>query len=176
MKLEFYPESKILLQRAEPVERFDSELSDIIEEMFKLMYAAQGVGLAAPQVGIQKRFFILDARDKNTGKHIVAVNPDVHKCGNKTNVRSEACLSMPGITGNVRRFNEVVVEYYDTKGDYHWTTCSGLAARAAQHEADHLDGWLFPFYNLPMNPEDYFIERDPRPMDIITPSDVLSLR
>ncbi|MBI4613164.1 MAG: peptide deformylase [Planctomycetes bacterium] len=143
MKIVLYPDPN-LLQEAAPVEEFDSELREKVEEMFPLMYEAKGCGLAAPQVAWLLRVFIVNlAGEAGKGEEKAYVNPRiVEKRG--TVVAEEGCLSIPGVTGPVRRASWVRIEASDLAGKtFQEESTSELHARVLQHELDHLNGILF---------------------------------
>ena len=132
------------LQRAAaPVTTFDEELQRLIDDMIDTMYAAPGVGLAAPQVGVAKRVCVIDLSvGKRGGELLTLVNPEfVGRDGMQ--LEEEGCLSVPGFTSTVARPKRVIVRGLDRHGDMHTIEGSGLLARALQHEMDHLDGHLF---------------------------------
>ena len=129
---------EVLRKVCRPVEKFDEKLSDLIEDMFETMYKANGVGLAAPQIGILKRIAVIDIGE---GAHEF-INPRIiDASGEQTD--TEGCLSCPGVWGTVSRPNFVTVEAYDRNGDRFILSASELFARAICHELDHLDGKLF---------------------------------
>ncbi len=132
--------SDVLRAKCEPVEEVTDELKRIIAEMIDLMHESNGVGLAAPQVGLTLRFFVYDVGD-DKGAHAI-INP---KIVNKIGVRwdSEGCLSMPGLYGDVLRADKVVVTGLDENGNKVRMKASGLLSTCIQHETDHLDGVLF---------------------------------
>lgn len=129
---------EVLRKVCRPVEKFDEKLSDLIDDMLETMYKANGVGLAAPQIGILKRIAVIDIGE---GPHEF-INPRiVDASGEQTD--TEGCLSCPGVWGTVSRPNFVTVEAYDKNGDRFILSASELFARAICHELDHLDGKLF---------------------------------
>jgi peptide deformylase len=146
LQLQFYPDSKILVEKAEPVERIDSELRDIIHEMTVVMKGNDGIGLAAPQVGINKRVFVIQTKQNTV---IACINPHIEKFGAKTVLMQEGCLSLPGLYGDVTRPSEIGVTFTKLDGKKLTTWLNKMEARVFQHELDHLDGWLFPFYMIP---------------------------
>jgi peptide deformylase len=135
-----------ILQRASaPVTEFDDELRKLVADMFESMYAAQGIGLAAPQLGIPKRLTVIDLSNKKEPKDkIVLINPVITLQEGKQ-VEEEGCLSLPEIREKVRRSARVIVRAQDEYGKWSEREGSELLARAFQHEIDHLDGVLFIF-------------------------------
>jgi len=128
----------ILRQSSKPVLKFNDDLPELIGEMEVIMRAANGIGLAAPQLGILQRIFVYDAGE---GFRAV-INPKIlHRKGEQLGV--EGCLSLPGLQGDVDRANEVVVKGLDEFGNPVRIRAEGLSARVIQHEIDHLDGVLF---------------------------------
>ena len=123
---------------SKPVEKFDLRLRILLKDMADTMYKANGVGLAAPQVGILKRVVVVDIGDGL----IEMINPEIiHSEGEQTG--SEGCLSVPGRSGVVTRPNVVTVSYQDRNGDEYEATAEGFLARAFCHEIDHLDGVVY---------------------------------
>jgi len=139
-----YPDP-ILQKPTEPVTEFDDELRELVDDMFESMYAAQGIGLAAPQVGISKRLTVIDLSfKKNPEEKIVLINPEIiHKEGRQN--EDEGCLSLPEIREKVSRAEKVRVRAQDVTGKWFEIDGEELLARAFQHEIDHLDGILFIF-------------------------------
>ncbi|WP_263383472.1 peptide deformylase [Granulicella arctica] len=137
-----YP-NPVLAKRGEPVTVFDAELKQLVDEMFDSMYAAQGIGLAAPQISISKRIAIVDVSfQKNPKDKIVLINPEiVNREGRQ--VEEEGCLSLPEIREKVARAERVTVKAQDATGKWIEVEGDELLARALQHEIDHLDGILF---------------------------------
>ena len=135
----------ILQQPAEPVTVFDAELHRLVDDMFTSMYDAQGIGLAAPQIGISKRLTVIDLSfQKKPEDKIVLINPEVVEIKGKQ-VEEEGCLSLPEIRDRVVRAAEVKVRAQDAEGKPIEVEGTELLARAMQHEIDHLDGILFIF-------------------------------
>ena len=131
----------VLRERCEPVEDFDDELRALARDLLDTMYAAEGVGLAAPQVGVPRRLFAYDVREEGTPTGVL-VNPRVvQRSGSQTD--EEGCLSIPGLTAKVERAERVVVEGRDPEGEPVRLEAEGLLARCLLHEIDHLDGVLF---------------------------------
>jgi peptide deformylase len=134
----------VLRQSAKPVTAFDADLRDLVEEMFEIMYAEEGVGLAAPQVGDSRRVFIVEIpEDEETeGVRLVMVNPVLRSKAGSV-VAEEGCLSIPGIREKVERAESVSLTFRDLDGAEHEIEAEGFLARAIQHEQDHLEGVLF---------------------------------
>ena len=129
--------------RATRVEKFDERLGTLLRDMTETMYAAPGVGLAAPQVGVGLRVFVIDISvGKRSGELIEMVNPELVVCEGMQ-LEEEGCLSIPGFEATVVRPLKAVVRGYDRNGDEKTVEGTGLLARALQHEMDHLDGSLF---------------------------------
>ena len=133
----------ILEKPAAAIAKFDAELAELAEDMFATMYAAQGIGLAAPQIGKSIRVTVIDVTSgKNPEAKIVMVNPEIiHFEGEKR--EEEGCLSIPGFRGYVVRPQFVTVKAQDAKGDSFEIRGEDLLARAFSHEIDHLNGILF---------------------------------
>ena len=133
----------VLEKPAEKVGVFDEELKQLVDDMFESMYAARGVGLAAPQIGIPLRIAVIDITFKeDPGAKLVLVNPEIiHKEGRHT--QSEGCLSIPDFRENVNRAKVVTVRAQDLDGKVFENTGDDLLARAFQHEPDHLNGKLY---------------------------------
>src|SRR6201984_542414 len=142
-----YPITKygapVLESPAQPVEVFDEELAKLCEDMFESMYVAQGVGLAAPQIGIGRKLAVVDVSvGKNIEARLVLANPEiVHVEGDQR--EEEGCLSLPGFRGSVLRPAYVTVRAQNLKGETYEMRGEGLLARAFCHEIDHLNGILF---------------------------------
>jgi peptide deformylase len=133
----------ILEKPAEKVTVFDDELKKLIEDMFESMYAAKGVGLAAPQIGIPRRIAVVDVTFKeDPNAKIVLINPEIiQKQGRHS--QSEGCLSIPDFRENVSRAQVATVRAQDLNGNFFEKTGDDLLARAFQHETDHLNGKLY---------------------------------
>jgi peptide deformylase len=133
----------VLETPAKPVEKFDEELQKLVGDMFESMYAARGVGLAAPQIGISLRLAVIDVTDgKNPEAKIVCANPEIiHAEGEQR--EEEGCLSLPGFRGYVARPQYVTVRAQDASGKEFQMRGEQLLARAFCHEIDHLNGTLF---------------------------------
>ena len=128
---------------AHPVEMLTPDIERLVDDMIETMYAAPGVGLAAPQVGVSLRVFVVDVsvgRDPNG--LMVFINPEVVE-RDGTQIEEEGCLSVPGFNATVMRPSRVVLKGRDREWHEHQREGTGLLARAFQHELDHLDGTLF---------------------------------
>lgn len=133
----------VLRQTCDPVTRFDEMLDVLIADMFETMYDAPGRGLAAPQVGIPLRLFVMDTTWKDgTRSPQVLVNPEVVAASETTQTLEEGCLSIPGILTPVTRPVVVKMRWQDQTGQAMEGEFSGFASACAQHELDHLNGVL----------------------------------
>lgn len=133
----------VLRERAQPVREINGELSKVIQNMAELMYKVKGLGLAANQVGIPLRFFIMDiAQKEGTPKLEVFINPEILSTEGEIEYE-EGCLSIPGYYAKVSRFRELHIKAYDLEGKVFERELTGLSAIAFQHEYDHLEGILF---------------------------------
>jgi peptide deformylase len=133
----------VLQKPGEKVTVFDAKLKKLVEEMFDSMYAAQGIGLAAPQIAISKRITVIDVSfKKNPEERIALINPEIIEREGKQ-VEEEGCLSLPEIREKVTRAAKVKVKAQDVSGEWFEVEGDELLARALQHEIDHLDGVLF---------------------------------
>jgi peptide deformylase len=132
----------VLARRAAMVTDFDAALGKVVADMFETMYAAPGVGLAAPQVGISKRIFVMDCtRGERKAIKVALVNPVIEaREGEQTD--QEGCLSVPGYSFDITRPEHVVVSGQDPEGKPVRYSVSGIEARCVSHEVDHLDGKL----------------------------------
>ena len=143
LSLRYYGDP-VLRSKAAPVSSFTPELLDLVQGMFECMYRAEGIGLAAPQVGEGMRVFVVDVPGDEVTPRVkrAFVNPTiVSKTGTVT--AEEGCLSIPGLRADVKRAAHVVVDAHDENGVPFRVEADGLLARALQHETDHLDGVLF---------------------------------
>lgn len=132
----------VLRAKAAPVSVVDDELRRLIDDMLETMYAADGVGLAAPQVGVGRRVIVVDVREPDAPAFAL-INPVVVSASEEVERGEEGCLSIPGLKEIVERPAGVVVEGLDPDGKPRRIDAHGLLARALQHEVDHLDGVLF---------------------------------
>jgi peptide deformylase len=133
----------VLEKQAEPVTVFDEQLKKLVDDMFESMYAAHGVGLAAPQIGISKRLAVIDTTFKeDPDAKLVLANPEIiHTEGRHT--QNEGCLSIPDFRESVTRPRTVTIRAQDLKGNFYEKTGEELLARAFLHETDHLNGKLY---------------------------------
>jgi peptide deformylase len=132
-----------LKEKALPVTKFDAGLKQLIQDLFASMYAADGVGLAATQIGELKRVIVLDTTPKQPESSPLAmVNPQILSVEGET-IYKEGCLSVPGEAEEVERALKVVVKFQDESGASHTMETGGLLAIAVQHETDHLNGVMF---------------------------------
>jgi len=140
----------ILASGTETVTTFDAELRALVENMFETMYAAPGVGLAAPQIGVSKRLFVMDcAPEKGKPERVVLVNPEIVATEGKQ-VGDEGCLSFPGVYFQVERAKRVVARAQNLAGEWFEIDAMDLAARCILHENDHLHGVTFINYLSPL--------------------------
>lgn len=136
--------AKVLREKAVPVEAVTDRTRRLVRDMFDTMYDAEGIGLAAPQVGVSERVLIVDVPGEDDERHVHAlVNPVIVESGMETDKASEGCLSLPGLEETVTRPVRVTVEGLTPDGEPARVEAEGLLARALQHEVDHLDGILF---------------------------------
>ncbi|MGI5861006.1 MAG: peptide deformylase [Myxococcales bacterium] len=133
----------VLRQKCQEVEQVDDELRRLIDDMFETMYAAKGVGLAAPQVGVTRRVVVIDTSPSQEGaKPLALINPRITRTEGER-VYEEGCLSVPGEAEEVVRADKVWFTALDRDGKEYSMEADGLLAIAVQHELDHLDGTLF---------------------------------
>ncbi len=143
------------LQRVcEPVAKNAPEIAELIGDMFETMYDAPGRGLAAPQVGVLQRIFVMDATWKEGEMSPLAcINPEIRRIGEALSTNEEACLSIVGVAADVTRPNKIELSYTDLNGARVTQVLEGFAAICAQHEMDHLDGRVI-FDHLGRNDRD----------------------
>jgi peptide deformylase len=134
----------VLETPAEIVTEFDTpELLKLLEDMFESMYAAKGVGLAAPQIGIPRRIAVVDpSAGEDPAKRLVLINPEIVR-SEGTQTEEEGCLSIPGFREPVKRGKRVTIRAQNAKGELFERTAEDLVARAFLHETDHLNGRLY---------------------------------
>lgn len=135
---------KELRQSAKRVTKIDEELRDFIRKMLQTMYSEDGVGLAAPQVGVNKQIVVIDTElEKPDVEPLVLINPVVKRLGGKKVTDQEGCLSVMGVFMDVIREDVVEISYKDEYGRLKTLTADGLLSRVIQHEIDHLNGIMF---------------------------------
>ncbi len=137
MKIMEYP-AKVLNEAGDSIEVFDEELARLCNDMFETMYAEEGVGLAAPQVGLSLRLFVMDC----AGIKLVAANPEITKAEGEQ-AGEEGCLSVGKVHSPLKRAARATLRAQDVKGEWYEREAAELAARCFQHETDHCDGILF---------------------------------
>ena len=150
LKLFEYPDP-VLTQKAETVTKIDDELKTLLKDMLETMYADHGVGLAAPQVGILKRVIVIDPFQKEdgdgsnlpNGQPMFLINPEIIYRSEEKILFCEGCLSIPGQSAEVERFEKVTVRYLDENGRQMQIEATDYVAVVLQHEIDHLDGILY---------------------------------
>lgn len=139
-----YLGDRVLRQPAKRVAKVDQSIRQLAQEMLQTMYSADGIGLAAPQVGINKQIIVLDCEPDNPeNPPLVLINPVIKRFGRSLCDAQEGCLSIPGVYLDVRRPEEIEVAYKDENGRPQTIKATGLLSRAIQHEMDHLNGVMF---------------------------------
>ncbi len=142
----------VLKKKAEPITAEYPDLQDLIANMWQTMYHADGVGLAAPQIGLSIRLFVMDTleverkiekADTDIGMKTVFINAQILEDNGVPWVYEEGCLSIPRVTGDVERPKQVRIRWQDEQFEEHEATFSGINARVIQHEYDHIEGLLF---------------------------------
>ena len=145
-KILLHPDQK-LKKVCKPVLEVTEDLNELSTKMLTTMYNASGIGLAAPQVGILRRIFVMDCSDdENKPDPLILINPEVLWVSEEKNVHEEGCLSIPEIYAEVERPAEVSIKSLDQYGCYKEYHFQGIKATCVQHEIDHLDGKLFIDY------------------------------
>lgn len=135
-------DDEVLREETKKVTSFDSSLRMLIDAMFDTLIEADGVGLAAPQVGVSKKFFVVDLRRGDDSKYVF-INPEIIETSIEEGPYEEGCLSIPGFYREVIRPLRVRVQAQDVNGKYFTIDADGLLARVIQHENDHLNKTLF---------------------------------
>ncbi len=149
LRIYHYPEP-VLKQKAAPVKVFDDALRQLAADMAETMYAAPGVGLAAPQVGVSRRLIVLDCTPKDEPRRLLpAVNPEIVVREGEV-CEEEGCLSVPEYYAKVTRNAKVQVRFFDLHGELQEIEADGLWAICLQHEIDHLNGILFVDHLSPL--------------------------
>ncbi|MDJ0533537.1 MAG: peptide deformylase [Xenococcaceae cyanobacterium MO_207.B15] len=139
-----YLGDRVLRQPAKRIAKVDDNIRQLIKDMLQTMYSADGIGLAAPQVGVNKQLIVIDCEpDKPENPPLVLINPKIIRYSSQTCNADEGCLSIPGVYLEVNRPEAVEVSYKDEQGKPRKLQTSGLLARAIQHEMDHLNGVMF---------------------------------
>lgn len=141
-----YAPAKVLKTRATEVEKVDAEVAKLMDDMLDTMYSANGIGLAANQIGSLKRVIVMDVADKESGESstpLQMANPEVFWTSDEISSYQEGCLSLPEQYGDVERPAQVKVRYLDKENKQQELAADGLLATCIQHEIDHLDGVLF---------------------------------
>src|SRR5262245_50505009 len=142
-----------LKKKGSPVAKVDDSIRSLVNDMFETMYAADGVGLAAPQIGVLKRVIVLDTTPRQPeSKPIAMINPQIIAKEGTTRY-SEGCLSVPGEAEEVDRAAKVTVKFLDVSGKEQTIEAEGLLSVAIQHETDHLQGTMFVDYLSPLKRE-----------------------
>ena len=140
----------VLKKKAKDVAEGDISVKELVESMYETMYAAQGVGLAAPQVGESLRVFVIDTSpmedEEENGLKQIFINPIMIEEMGEEWAFEEGCLSIPGIRADVNRKPQIKIEYFDENWGLHQETFDGIKARVIQHEYDHIEGKLFTDY------------------------------
>jgi len=141
-----------LKKKCEPVAEMDDETRALMQDMLETMYAAPGVGLAAPQIGVMKRILVMDVikEDEGEPQPYLMANPEVIWESDEMSTYEEGCLSIPDEYADVERPAQVKVSYLDKDGETQELECDGLLATCVQHEIDHLNGKLFIDYLGPV--------------------------
>lgn len=148
LKLVYYSHHPVLHKVAEPVTEFDAALSQLVEDMYETMYHENGVGLAAPQVGIAKRIATIDVSDERNQRFVI-INPEIIAAEGEE-LMEAGCLSVPGTYDKVPRATYVKVRAQDVTGNFFEIEGSGLLGHCLQHEIDHLNGKLYIDYLSPL--------------------------
>jgi len=139
-----YLGDRVLRQPAKRIAQVNGEIRQLVREMLQTMYSEDGIGLAAPQVAVNKQVIVIDCEPDNpTNPPLVFINPVIKKLGPDLSVGQEGCLSIPGVYLDVQRPELVQVSFKDEQGKPQTLQATGLLSRAIQHEIDHLNGVMF---------------------------------
>tara|TARA_Y100000591_G_C21607302_1_gene581037 strand:+ start:157 stop:681 length:525 start_codon:yes stop_codon:yes gene_type:complete len=139
--------NKLLRQVSQPVDEVNTEIQKLMDDMLETMYSANGIGLAAIQIGVPKNLIVIDLLTKEKKKNpMFFVNPKILKKSSKMSKYEEGCLSIPNLFAEVQRPSECEIEYLDYEGNKKSLKATGLLATCIQHEIDHLKGILFIDY------------------------------
>ena len=134
----------VLRQNAKRISKVDNSIRNLAKEMLQSMYAAKGIGLAAPQIGINKELLVIDVNfEDSAAEPLILINPEITNYGTTINSYEEGCLSIPGVYLNVVRPSTIKLKFRDEMGRPRKMKADGLLARCIQHEMDHLNGVLF---------------------------------
>ena len=137
----------VLKQKAKPVEKVDARIAKLMDDMVETMYAAKGIGLAAPQIGVLERVIVVDVHEKDEKPNPIRLaNPEIVWKSDQTSVCEEGCLSVPEQYAEVTRPASVRVRYLDENNETRELEADGMLATCIQHEIDHLNGVLFVDY------------------------------
>ncbi|CAO3376534.1 peptide deformylase [Azospirillum argentinense] len=137
----------VLKQKAKPVDKVDARIAKLMDDMVETMYAAKGIGLAAPQIGILERVIVVDVHEKDEKPNPIRLaNPEIVWKSDATSVCEEGCLSVPDQYAEVTRPSSVRVRYLDENNETREIEAEGMLATCIQHEIDHLNGVLFVDY------------------------------
>lgn len=143
----------VLKKKAKDIVHGDETVKEFVANMYDTMYAAQGVGLAAPQIGHSLRLFVIDTtpmeEEEEEGLKMAFINPVMIEELGEEWLFEEGCLSIPGIRADVNRKSTITIKYFDENWDEHTETFDGMKARVIQHEYDHIEGKLFTDYLTP---------------------------
>ena len=143
--------NSLLLKKSERIEKFDENLVSLSRDLIDTMYDADGVGLAAPQLGVNKRIFVMDCSGEDDDKDCrIFINPEIEHESEDMSSYKEGCLSIPGISEEISRPKIIKVLYQDLNGDLQRRSYDGLWSTCFQHELDHLNGKLFIDHLRPM--------------------------
>ncbi len=143
----------VLRKVAEEITEFDQSLEEFTTDMVETMLKEDGIGLAAPQVGASIRMIVVgmpEEEDVEDRKIFVMINPEITEHSEEMDVMEEGCLSLPGLSEEVKRYTELQLRFQDLKGETHEIKTNGLFARVLQHEIDHLDGVMFVDHLSPL--------------------------
>jgi peptide deformylase len=139
-----YLGDRVLRYPAKRIAKVDAQIRQVVKEMLQTMYSADGIGLAAPQVAINKQLIVIDCEPDNPANPpLVLINPTIKGYSRDLCVAQEGCLSIPGVYLDVKRPEAIEVSFKDEQGRPRTITATGLLSRAIQHEMDHLNGVLF---------------------------------
>ena len=139
-----YLGDRVLRQPAKRIAKVDDSIRQLVKDMLQTMYSADGIGLAAPQVGVNKQLIVIDCEpDKPENPPLVLINPKITRYSSQTCNSDEGCLSIPGVYLEVNRPEAIEVSFKDEQGKPRKLQTTGLLARVIQHEMDHLNGVMF---------------------------------